>query len=182
MSRHPLWPRSPQAASRNAAEQEARDFILRYNGYYAANDLDRYFAVFDPQLTQWWPEGRVDLKTYETMWRKLVANGGGTSNAVVTDLQVQVDPAGDAAVATYILEVTPRKDGQARGRGGAESGNRRPLQARGEWKIVHVNYGPAKPSNNGQEPRPVIAESIYANPRRRHRSRPATFASHPMHR
>jgi len=141
----PSLARSPHAASRNAAEQEVRDFILRYNGYYAANNLDLYFAVFDPQLTQWWPEGRVDLKTYETMWRKLGAGGGGTSNAVVTDLRVQVDPAGDAAVATYILEVTPRKDGKPEAAVERNQETDVLFKRRGEWKIVHVNYGPAKP-------------------------------------
>lgn len=131
--------------AQSAAEREVRQFIYRYNGYYANNDLDRYFSSFDPQLTQWWPSGRVDLNTYQTMWRRLVARGGGTSKAVVSDLRVQVDASGDAAVATYILEVTPRENGRP---GTAIERNQETdvlFKRGGQWKIVHVNYGPAKP-------------------------------------
>lgn len=129
-----------------ATEAEVRDFILRYNAYYAANDLDNYFASFDPGLTQWWPSGRVDLKTYENMWRKLVANGGGTSRAEVSDLQIQVSPAGDAAVATYVLAVTPRKNGQPDTVVERNQETDVLYKINGAWKIVHVNYGPAKPA------------------------------------
>lgn len=129
-----------------ASEAEVRNFILTYNGYYAANDLDRYFASFDPALTQWWPSGRVDLQTYDKMWRELVAKGGGTSKAVVSDLQVQVDPSGDAAVATYILEVTPRKNGQPEATVERNQETDVLFKRDGQWKIVHVNYGPAAPA------------------------------------
>lgn len=135
-----------QPGAGNAVEAEVRDFILQYNGYYAANDLDRYFASFDPGLTQWWPSGRVDLQTYDKMWRELVAKGGGTSKAVVSDLQIQVDPAGDAAVATYVLEVTPREKGQPAAAVERNQETDVLFKRDGQWKIVHVNYGPAKPA------------------------------------
>lgn len=133
-----------QPSAGAGAEAEVRNFILTYNDYYAANDLDRYFASFDPALTQWWPSGRVNLQTYDKMWRELVAKGGGTSKAVVSDLQVQVDPSGDAAVATYILEVTPRKNAEAAVERNQETDVL--FKRDGQWKIVHVNYGPASPA------------------------------------
>jgi len=58
---------------------------------------------------------------------------------------VQVDLAGDAAVATYILEVTPRKDGKPEAAVERNQETDVLFKRRGEWKIVHVNYGPAKP-------------------------------------
>lgn len=124
-------------------EAEVRDFIYRYNAYYGANDMDKYFASFDPALTQWWPSGRVDLKTYERDWRAGVAAGAGNTKVAVTDLQVQVDPAGDAAVATYILEVTPRSKGKPVDRLERNQETDVLFKRDGVWKVVHVNYGPA---------------------------------------
>ena len=131
------------AVNTAAVEGEVRAFIEEYNGYYGANDADRYFASFDPALTQWWPSGRVDLKTYETGWRRGIATGGGAAKAVVTDLQVQVGPSGDAAVATYLLEVTSRKNGQPILPVERNQETDVLFKRNGEWKIVHVNYGPA---------------------------------------
>jgi len=127
-----------------AAEQEVRAFIERYNAYYGANDLDNYFASFDPGLTQWWPSGRVDLKTYETDWRRGVAAGGGNTKVAVSDLRIQVGPSADAAVATYILEVTPRRDGKPVDRIERNQETDVLFKRDGAWKVVHVNYGPAR--------------------------------------
>src|SRR3546814_8629642 len=63
-----------------------RNFIEQYNADYGANDLDKYFTSFAPDLTQWWPSGRVDLQTYETVWRKNIANGGGNAKVAVTEI------------------------------------------------------------------------------------------------
>jgi hypothetical protein len=51
-------------AAAPAAEQEVRAVIAAYNADYGRNDLDAYFRAFAPDLTQWFPEGRVDLPTY----------------------------------------------------------------------------------------------------------------------
>ncbi|HVI98028.1 MAG TPA: nuclear transport factor 2 family protein [Sphingomonas sp.] len=133
------------------AETEVRNFIEQYNADYGANDLDKYFASFAPDLTQWWPSGRVDLQTYETGWRKNVANGGGNAKVAVTDLRIQVDPTGDAAVATYVLEVTPRVKGEPQTTIERNQETDVLFKRDGQWKVVHVNYGPAadpkKPAN-----------------------------------
>lgn len=128
-----------------AVEAEVRTFIETYNGYYGANDVDQYFASFDPSLTQWWPSGRVDLQTYETSWRAGVAKGGGNTSVQVQDLQVQVSPSGDAAIATYVLEVTPRRDGKPVDKIERNQETDVLFKKDGAWKIVHVNYGPARP-------------------------------------
>lgn len=125
------------------AEKEAAEFIRTYNGYYERNDLDAYFASFDPSLTQWWPTGRVGLKEYETMWRRGFAKGGGVSKAVVSDLQIQVGPSGDAAIATYILTVTPRVDGKPGTKVERNQETDVLFKRNGTWKVYHVNYGPA---------------------------------------
>ena len=136
-------PSASAQPDRSAAEAEVRDFIQQYNAYYGANDLDKYFASFDPELTQWWPTGRVDLKTYETGWRKNIAKGGGNAKVAVTDLRIQVDPTADAAVATYVLEVTPRVDGKPQSKIERNQETDVLFKRDGQWKVVHVNYGPA---------------------------------------
>ncbi len=128
-----------------AVEAEVRTFIETYNGYYGANDVDQYFASFDPALTQWWPTGRVDLPTYEKSWREGVAKGGGNSSVKVEDLQVQVSPSGDAAIATYVLEVVGRRDGKPVTEVERNQETDVLFKKDGVWKIVHVNYGPARP-------------------------------------
>ena len=123
-----------------AVEAEVRDFIFKYNTDYANNDLDPYFRSFDPGLTQWYASGRVDLPSYEESWRKNIANGGGNTKVDVQDLVVQVSPEGDAAVATYVVEVTPRKDGQPVDRIDRNQETDVLFKKDGEWKVVHVNY------------------------------------------
>lgn len=144
-------PSASAAADPAATEAEVRSFIEQYNADYGANDLDKYFTSFAPDLTQWWPSGRVDLKTYETGWRKNIAEGGGNAKVAVTDLQIQVDPTGDAAVATYILEVTPRVKGEPQTTIERNQETDVLFKRDGQWKVVHVNYGPAadpkKPAN-----------------------------------
>jgi ketosteroid isomerase-like protein len=129
-----------------AAEAEVKAFIERYNGFYGSNNLEAYFASFDPSLTQWWPSGRVDYETYKTNWSKGVAAGGGNSNAVVSDLRVQVSPSGDAAVASYLLAVTPRaKDGAPPPAAESIQETDVLFKRDGVWKVVHLAYQPVRP-------------------------------------
>lgn len=129
-----------------AAETEVRSFVETYNGYYGANDMDRYFSTFDKGLTQWYPSGRVSLESYEKSWRANIANGGGNAAVKVEDLVIQVGPSGDAAVATYVLNVTPRVAGKATTTLERNQETDVMFKRDGQWKVVHVNYAPAKPA------------------------------------
>jgi ketosteroid isomerase-like protein len=140
-------PAAASAADLSAAEAEVKQFIETYNGYYSANDMDRYFASFDPSLTQLWSSGRVTLQEYETDWRKGVAAGGGNTKVDVSDLVVQVSPSGDAAVASYFLTVLGRTDGKPDAKPGQYQETDVLFKKDGQWKIVHVNY------RNKPEPR-----------------------------
>ena len=126
-----------------AAEQEVRAVIAAYNADYGRNDLDAYFRAFAPDLTQWFPEGRVDLPTYRASWTKYVAAGNRLELVEVRDLRVQISPAADAAVATYVLRVTTRS---AKGVVTTEDNQETDVlfKRAGAWTIVHVNYAPAK--------------------------------------
>lgn len=127
-----------------AAEKEVRKVIADYNAAYGRNDLDTYFSYFAPDLTQWFPSGRVDLKSYRESWTKSVKEGNVLDKAEVLDLQVQINPAADAGVATYILRVTSRNP-----KGEVQTSDNHEtdvlFKRGGAWKIVHVNYSPARP-------------------------------------
>jgi ketosteroid isomerase-like protein len=132
-----------QAAPPSAAAQEVRAFIATYNAAYGRNDLDAYFRSFAPDLTQWYPEGRVDLPSYQASWRKYIGAGNRLDGVEVRDLQVQVGPSGDAAVATYVLRVTTRT---AKGDVSTEDNQETDVLFKrgGTWTIVHVNYAPVR--------------------------------------
>lgn len=127
-----------------AAEKEVRDVIDTYNAAYGRNDLDRYFSYFAPDLTQWYPSGRVDLKSYKESWTKSVKEGNVLEKAEVMDLQVQVSPTADAAVATYVLHVTSKNPkGEVTTSDNQETDVL--FKRDGKWTIVHVNYAPVRP-------------------------------------
>ena len=132
-----------QTGAAATAEAEVRQVIADYNAAYEKNDLDTYFKAFAPDLTQWFPSGRVDLPSYRASWTKSVAAGNRNEKVEVRDLRVQVNPSADAAVATYILRVTFRT---AKGVVTTEDNQETDVlfKRNGAWTIVHVNYAPAK--------------------------------------
>jgi ketosteroid isomerase-like protein len=140
-----------QPADPAAAERDVRAVIAAYNADYAKNDLDAYFRAFAADLTQWFPQGRVDLPSYRASWTKYIGAGNRLEAAEVRDLRVQVGPSGDAAVATYVLRVTTRS---AKGEVSVEDNQETDVLFKrgGAWRIVHVNYAPSRvqPGKPGQ--------------------------------
>ena len=136
----PVVAQTPAAAN---ADTEVRAVIADYNAAYGRNDLEAYFKAFAPDLTQWFPSGRVNKATYQADWTKYIAAGNRLERVEVRDLQVQVSPSGDAAIATYILRVTTRS---VKGPVTTEDNQETDVLFKrgGAWTIVHVNYAPAK--------------------------------------
>jgi ketosteroid isomerase-like protein len=131
-------------AARVKAEEQVRNAVLGANIAYAKNDLPVYWTFYGQDLTQWWPEGRVDLPTYKKQWEKFVADGGRIERADVSDLVVQLGPSGDSAVASYRLTVTTRQpDGKTDTQVMQETDVL--FHRLGAWKVVHLHYSPAKP-------------------------------------
>ena len=142
----PAVAQTPAAAR---AEKDVRAVIADYNAAYGRNDLEAYFKAFAPDLTQWFPSGRVDKATYQADWTKYIGAGNRLERVEVRDLQVQVNPSGDAAIATYILRVTTRA---AKGTVSTEDNQETDVlfKRNGAWTIVHVNYAPAKKAGTAQ--------------------------------
>ena len=136
-------PASAQTPAAASAEKEVRAVIADYNAAYGRNDLEAYFKAFAPDLTQWFPSGRVDKATYQADWTKYIGAGNRLERVEVRDLQVQVNPAADAAIATYILRVTARS---VKGTVATDDNQETDVLFKrgGTWTIVHVNYAPAK--------------------------------------
>ena len=146
-----LAPAAAQSGDAAAAERDVRAVIAAYNADYARNDLDAYFRAFAPDLTQWFPQGRVNLPSYRASWTKYIGAGNKVEAAEVRDLRVQVGPSADSAVATYVLRVTTRS---AKGEVSTEDNQETDVLFKrgGAWRIVHVNYAPARvqPGKPGQ--------------------------------
>jgi ketosteroid isomerase-like protein len=131
------------SAQQGGPATEIRDLTHAVNTAYAANDLDKYFSYYADDLTQWWPSGRVSLASYRESWTTFVKSGGRVEAAAVSDLEVQINPSGDTAIATYKLKVRTRSPkGEVREEENQETDVW--FRRNGQWQIVHLHYSPAK--------------------------------------
>ncbi|MEE9263193.1 MAG: nuclear transport factor 2 family protein [Vicinamibacteria bacterium] len=130
---------SASAAENEAVQKEITELVLKFNEEYKNNNLDAYFSYYADDVTQWWPEGRVSLADYKKQWYELIANGGGVEKNVISDLQVQVGPSGDSAVATYRLDVITR---QPNGERTEETALETDVwfKRNGKWQVAHLHY------------------------------------------
>ena len=129
-------------AQRSSAEKEVLDLEDKMNEAYAANDLPTYFAYYADDFTQWLPEGRTDLPQYKKEWTEFINSGGKIESDQISDMHVQVNPAGDTVVASYLLHVRTRSPkGEVSDEDFQESDVW--FKRDGVWKVVHLHYSPA---------------------------------------
>ena len=125
-----------------SAEDEVRDLEQRVNAAYEANDLPRYFSFYASDFSQFLPEGRSDLAAYKKEWSQYIGEGNRIKKVDLSDLQVQIGPSKDSAVASYLLLVrTKLKDGKVTDEDNQESDVL--FKRNGEWKIVFLHYSAA---------------------------------------
>lgn len=123
-------------------EQQIRELEERVNAAYAANDLPAYFSYYAADFSQWLPEGRTDLPTYQKDWTRFIQGGGRVESATFSDLHIQVGPSDDTDVASYILHVrTPNAKGEVSEEDNQESDVF--FKRGGVWKIIFLHYSPA---------------------------------------
>ena len=129
----------PQSVSSQKIEDEIAKIESEFNQAYERNELDKYFSYYAADVTLWFPSGRETLEGYKKDWYGLIAGGGGVEKNTLTDMKVQVGPAGDTAIATYAVDVVTRgKDGKKTKEHALETDVW--FLRGGAWKIVHVNY------------------------------------------
>lgn len=133
-----VWAATPASAATSPAE-EIRQLEAQINTAYAANDLPKYFSYYAEDFRGLFPEGPVTLADYRKTWTAYIQGGGAVLAFDYTDLQVQVSPSGDAAVASYRALVRTRDAGKD------------PVEDKyletdvffkraGHWKLVEVHY------------------------------------------
>ncbi|MGH9757266.1 MAG: YybH family protein [Candidatus Acidiferrales bacterium] len=130
-------------AQQAAVQQQIRDLEQKSNAAYAANDLPLYFSFYAADFTQWLPSGRTNLEEYKKMWSGFIGGGGRVLQDDISDLQIQVGPSGDTAIASYLLHV---KTQSAKGKVSDEHFQETDVffKRDGSWKIVHLHYSPAR--------------------------------------
>jgi len=136
-------PASAQTANASA-EAEVRAAVKSFNQAYERNLLDEYFGYYGEDASLIFDIDRVDLADYKTQWYQLIEDGGGVQSNTLSDLQVVVDPSGDTAIATYLLEVITR---QPDGSISKDTASETDVWSNngGSWQVIHVNYS-AKPA------------------------------------
>lgn len=130
---------APAVLSSPELDEQVRAAVIAFNDAYERNDLDEYFGFYADDATLVFDTGRVALEAYRKDWYQLVDDGGAVESNLVSDINIQVSPAGDAAVATYQLEVRTRlADGSVLTDHAYETDVW--YRAGGQWRVVHVNY------------------------------------------
>lgn len=90
-------------------ENDIRSKVAALDEAYASNDADAYFAHFADDVTIMVPGfGRWTKQDYVEKWTGVIARGAGVEGSKLSDLKIHVSPAEDAAVASYVLDVTYR--------------------------------------------------------------------------
>jgi ketosteroid isomerase-like protein len=126
-------------AAAPAPADEIRKLEADINASYAANDLTKYFAYYADDFRGLFPEGPTTLAQYRKMWTDFIHSGGAIVSFVYTDLQVQVAPSGDAAVASYRAAVrTKNPDNKQVDEKYLETDVF--FRRAGQWKLVEVHY------------------------------------------
>ena len=129
----------PPAISAAGPEDEIRDLVVEFNGAYLQNDLDKYFGFYADDATLWFNSGRSTLASYRDSWYKLIDSGGGVRKNTISDIRVQMSPGGDAAIATYQVEVATEYPGNGLSSQQAHETDVWFKTADG-WRVSHVHY------------------------------------------
>ena len=156
-----LTTRDLRAQSGNAAvEQQVRDAITKFTTAYGKNDLDTYFSYYADDLTWWGPNGNRNeangkrpKENYSSTYPDAVKRNGGLAGSKLSDLRVQVSPNGDAAIASYRLDVV-RKNPDLNATPPRPADIAYEMTAalfkRGnDWKVVHFHFQTIPPPKPG---------------------------------
>ncbi len=125
-------------------ETEIRALEDKVNAAYAANDLPTYFAFYADDLRALFPDGPTTLPAYKADWTAFIKGGGAIESFKDSDMRIQMSPAGDAAVASYLARVTTRTPGK--GVSASSYSETDVWFRRGDgWKIVEIHYSENPP-------------------------------------
>jgi ketosteroid isomerase-like protein len=138
---------TPALSAAATVADQIRQLEHDCNAAYEANNLPKYFAYYADDFRGLFPDGFATKAAYVKSWTETVNSGHGIEKFTYSDMQVQVSPANDAAVASYRAVATSKNPGKP-------STQERYTETdvwflrHGSWKLVEVHYadvGPAGP-------------------------------------
>lgn len=135
----------PEASGRVQREIDLLEADLK--AAYSSNALTRYFSYFADDFRALVPQGLMSLPEYRKQWTDFIDRGGAVVAFTYTELQIQVAPGGDAAIASYRAVASTRYPGR-------DPAIERYLETDvffkrgGRWKLVemHMSEDPVPPA------------------------------------
>lgn len=113
--------------------------IKAFDHAYATNDVETYFGYYADEATVYFSGARQDINAYHELWTALMEEGGGVEKNEMSDLQVQVMPGGDVAIATSFIDNRTRApDGTTSTSRAFETDVWQKID--GEWQIISLHY------------------------------------------
>jgi ketosteroid isomerase-like protein len=134
----------PALAAPATVADEIRQLEHDSNEAYQANDLAKYFGYYADDFRGLFPEGFSTKADYVKSWTETVKSGHGIERFTYSDMQVQVSPGKDAAVASYHAVATTKNPGKP---ATDERFNETDVWflRHGTWKLVEVHYADVGP-------------------------------------
>ena len=130
---------STMAEHHNSAEADVSAAVHAFNEAYATNDVEVYFDHYTDDATLYFFGARQIVADYHEEWSAMVDAGGAVEKNDISDVQVQVMPGDEVAVATYFVDnTTISPDGETSMAKAFESDVWQKIA--GEWKIVSLHY------------------------------------------
>ena len=127
---------SGAGAATDTVETQIRQLETDSNAAYVSYYADDLRALF--------PEGPTTLPAYKKSWGAFIGGGGAIVAFKFHDMQVQVGPSGDTAVASYLASVDTRTPGKGVTTD-AYAETDVWFKRNGEWKIVEIHYSETAP-------------------------------------
>ena len=113
--------------------------IRAFDRAYANNNVEKYFSLYADNATVYFGGARQDVAAYHEMWTALMEAGGGVELNEMSDLQVQVMPSGDVAIATSFIDNRTRApDGTKSSSKAFETDVWQKID--GQWKIISLHH------------------------------------------
>tara|TARA_B100000809_G_scaffold257452_1_gene299087 strand:+ start:345 stop:806 length:462 start_codon:yes stop_codon:yes gene_type:complete len=131
---------SAMAEHHGAKNADLHAAIKAFDLAYANNDVEKYFSFYAGDATVYFGDNaRVDVAAYHEMWTALMAEGGGVELNEASDIQVQVMPSGDVAIATSFIDNRTRSpDGTTSTSRAFETDVWQKID--GKWQIISLHY------------------------------------------
>jgi len=135
---------SAMADHHGAEHADLHAAIKAFDKAYGTNDVETYFGFYADDATVYFYGARQDMAAYHEEWVAMMEAGGGVEMNEMSDLQVQIMPCGDVAIATSFVDNRTRSpDGTTSTVRAFETDVWQKID--GKWKIISLHYSEIPP-------------------------------------